>query len=138
MFKDIYKQEYKLFFDCFPKAQEESNRPMGVEPISNKEKQFIEQYIVRLQEEQNKVNKDENIVYTKITMASAIKNKLCYLSLVFHPISISKRRYFECEETDETKKTFEDIIIWETTQDKTYLTNKELEVVIKLFRFLKD
>lgn len=137
MLKDIYKQEHNLLFDCFIETEEKANKSMGIEPISDEEKQFIEKYSIRLLAEQNKVNKEENIVYTKITMSYAIKHKMCFLSLVFHPCSIAQRRYFESEETDKLKETFEDIIIWETTQEKTYLDEAELQVVIKHFRLLQ-
>jgi hypothetical protein len=135
MIKDIYLQEYNLFLDCFPKTNKRlEQKAMGLEKISDEEKEFIEQYAVRLKKEQDKVNKDELIVYTKIAMSYAIKNKLPYLSLVFHPCSIATRKYYDSEDLDWGYVLFEKIIIWETSQEKTYLAQNELDAVIKHFR----
>lgn len=136
MITDIYLREHNLFLDCFPHIETKS-KSMEIEKISDEEKEFIEQYTVRLQQEQDKVNAEEFIVYTKIPMSYAVKNKLPYLSLVFHPCSLARRKYYDPEETDWGYVIFENVIVWELAQEKTYLSQKELNAVIKHFRILE-
>lgn len=135
---DIYKQINPLVEqELFNSIGINSKSIMGLESISSEEKDFIEKYSIRLQKEQSKVNKDEVIVYTKITMGYAVKYKLTFLQLVFHPCSLARRQYYQNEETKDLAKVFERIIVWETTNEKTYLTQDQLEAVIKHFRLLE-
>ena len=133
MFKDIYLKDLATP----TKSKRTYREAMAIELISNEEKKFIEQYSIRLLSEQNKVNKDEIIVYTRVTMQYAVQHKLCYIPLVFHPCSIARRQYFQNEDTSNLKELFQNIIVWETTQQKTYLSQAQLEVAIKHFRALE-
>jgi len=137
MFRDIYLKEH-IILDTKTGKKKARKKSMGIEPISDEQKKFIEQYSIRLLLEQNKVNKDEIIVYTKISMNYAVQYGLCYITLVFHPCSLAKRHYYQNEETDKIKSVFQEIIVWETTETKTYLSRAQLELIIKHFRLLES
>lgn len=139
MFEDIYlKAELNSIPDLIEgKGKRTKKKAMSIEPVSEEEKEFIEQYNVRLQKEQSKA-KEDTIIYTKINMAYAVRNHLCYLPLVFHPRSITFRQYFQGEDYSNLDAVFKDIIVWETTQEKIFLSKEQLEAVIKHFRALEN
>lgn len=138
-------RHYKVIQDILDRTVSsclEANKNVKEMPIklsldAPEEKSFAEQYGIRLKQEQQKVS-DDVILYTKITMAYAIKQKLCFLELAFHPKSIATRKYFEKEQTDNVLRTLEDIIVWETTKEKTYLSKEQLDRTIQHFRELQD
>ena len=86
-----------------------SNREqkMGLEfdLISEEQKEFVEQYYIKLKREQNKMD-ESLILYTQIPMAYAVRENLCFLELLFHPECITTRKYFEEQVEDNIKPTF--------------------------------
>lgn len=111
----------------------------GLESITKEEETFLQVYTDKLKTLQSLADAKEDIVYTKIPMTYAVLNKLMILNLAFHPLSLSNRKSFETPISNSTaiKKTIEEIIVFETTKNKTFLTSEELAKVIKHFRGLE-
>lgn len=106
--------------------------------ISQEEEFFIQQYNERLRGLQEKAEIKEETIFTAISMPYAVAHKLYILNLIFHPLSVkSKKSYLPQPYMDE-KLIIENIIIYETTRRKIFLTSEELLEVIKHFRKVQN
>lgn len=111
-----------------------------VQLITTDEQNFVLSYIARLNDIQGK-QVVENYVYTRVPLTYAILHNLSFLSLLFHPLSLtvvpSKIKYKPSD--DEIKLVIQEIIVHELTKParSVSLTQQELELVIKHYKTIQ-
>jgi len=111
------------------------SKTTAIKLTSKEEKDFAAAYVTKLNAIQREC-KTDLIFYTKISMKYAIKNKLLFLNLVFHPLSLSSRKYYIPPSKPKMKNVLEKIILAEIEQSPN-LTKDELLATIKHFRALE-
>lgn len=100
--------------------------------ISHTEQLFILSYVAKLNNLQ--INHLPKTVYTKITLQYVIGNKLPYLSLLFHPLSLTITDSFKNKQrlTDkQIKMLIREIVEFEILENSYLLNKEDLKQVIR-------